>query len=158
MPFLLAAAVLVTSSPSPPSSPGLRRLFSQDIQKFFRSVRAPHDETQASGVIHSWHQMHPKTPSVKGVDPDTPSDSEIPSLTQPVAQPVAQSVQKPKKKRQSKVFKAAVAAAVVSVGNRGVGNLRLIGLVGLGPASRGFTCSLLDRLLSSFNLPTKCPI
>ncbi len=37
-----------------------------------------------------------------------------------------------------------VSATVISnVGNRGVGNLRLIGLVGLGPASRVFTCSLL---------------
>ncbi len=35
--------------------------------------------------------------------------------------------------------------------NRGVGNLRLIRLIGLGPASRVFTCSLLDRLLYSFN-------
>jgi len=32
-----------------------------------------------------------------------------------------------------------------------------IGLIGLGPASRVFTCSLLDRLLPSFNLPTKMP-
>ena len=39
------------------------------------------------------------------------------------------------------------APSVYLVGNRGVGNLRLIGLVGLGPASRVFTCSLLDRLL-----------
>jgi hypothetical protein len=45
----------------------------------------------------------------------------------------------------------------VSVGNRGDGNLRLIGLIGLGPASRVFTCSLLDRLISSFNLHTKMP-
>jgi hypothetical protein len=34
---------------------------------------------------------------------------------------------------------------LVSVGNRGVGNLRLIGLVGLGPASRVFTFHLLGR-------------
>ncbi len=46
----------------------------------------------------------------------------------------------------------------IFVGNRGDGHLRLIGLIGLGPASRVFTCSLLDRLLSSFNLPTKCLI
>jgi hypothetical protein len=32
-----------------------------------------------------------------------------------------------------------------------------IGLIGLGPASRVFTCSLLDRLLLSFNLHTKMP-
>ncbi len=38
---------------------------------------------------------------------------------------------------------------VVAVGNRGDGNLRLIGLIGLGPASRVFTCSLLDRLLTA---------
>ena len=40
-----------------------------------------------------------------------------------------------------------------TVGNRGDGNLRLIGLIGLGPASRVFTCSLLrvDRLLFSNN-------
>jgi len=35
-----------------------------------------------------------------------------------------------------------------SVGNRGVGNLRLIGLVGLGPASRVFTFHL-DSLLTT---------
>jgi len=44
-----------------------------------------------------------------------------------------------------------------SVGNRGDGNLRLIGLIGLGPASRVFTCSLLDRLLSSNNKNIKMP-
>jgi len=44
-----------------------------------------------------------------------------------------------------------------SVGNRGVGNLRLIGLVGLGPASRVFTCSLLDRLLTASTPYTKMP-
>jgi hypothetical protein len=43
------------------------------------------------------------------------------------------------------------------VGNRGVGNLRLIGLVGLGPASRVFTCSLLDRLLTASTPYTKMP-
>jgi hypothetical protein len=36
-----------------------------------------------------------------------------------------------------------------SVGNRGVSNLRLIGLVGLGPASRVFTFHLLDSLLTA---------
>ena len=43
---------------------------------------------------------------------------------------------------------------IPNVGNRGDGNLRLMGLIGLGPASGVFTCSLLDRrdrLLSSFN-------
>ncbi len=38
-----------------------------------------------------------------------------------------------------------------NVGNRGVGNLRLIGLVGLGPASRVFTFHLLDSLVPANN-------
>ncbi len=36
-----------------------------------------------------------------------------------------------------------------NVGNRGVGNLRFIGLVGLRPASRVFTFHLLDSLLTA---------
>ena len=87
------------------------------LRQFYRSVRAPHDETQAPGVIHRWYQLHPKTSSVKGVDPDTSSDSEISSLTSSVPpsvpRPVPQPVQKPKKKRESKAFKAAVAVAAV---------------------------------------------
>jgi len=45
-----------------------------------------------------------------------------------------------------------------SVGNRGVGNLRLIGLVGLGPASRVFTFHLLDSLLTATTKIPICPI
>ncbi len=41
------------------------------------------------------------------------------------------------------------ACSLQSVGNRGVGNLRLIGLVELGPASRVFTFHLLDSLLTA---------
>jgi len=33
-----------------------------------------------------------------------------------------------------------------------------IGLIGLGPASRVFTCSLLDRLLTATTYIPKCPI
>jgi len=44
-----------------------------------------------------------------------------------------------------------------SVGNRGVGNLRLIGLVGLGPASRVFTFHLLDSLLTATTRMSICP-
>ncbi len=43
------------------------------------------------------------------------------------------------------------------VGNRGVGNLRLIGLVGLGPASRVFTFHLLDSLLTATTNISMCP-
>jgi len=42
-------------------------------------------------------------------------------------------------------------------GNRGVGNLRLIGLVGLGPASRVFTFHLLDSLLTATTNTAICP-
>jgi len=45
----------------------------------------------------------------------------------------------------------------VAVGNRGVGNLRLIGLVGLGPASRVFTFHLLDSLLTTTTNISICP-
>jgi len=38
---------------------------------------------------------------------------------------------------------------LVPVGNKGVGNLRLIGLVGLGPATRVSTFHLLDSLLTA---------
>ncbi len=76
-------------------------------------MRAPHDETQAPDVVHRWYQLHPKTSSVKGVDPGTSSDSEVsPSVPPSVPRPVPQPVQKPKKKRESKAFKAAVAVAV----------------------------------------------
>jgi len=86
----------------------------QKTQEFYRSVRAPHDETQAPDVVHRWYQLHPKTSSVKGVDPGTSSDSEVsPSVPPSVPRPVPQPVQKPKKKRESKAFKAAVAVAVV---------------------------------------------
>jgi len=44
------------------------------------------------------------------------------------------------------------------VGNRGVGNLRLIGLVGLGPASRVFTFHLLDSLRTATTKIPICPI
>ncbi len=44
-----------------------------------------------------------------------------------------------------------------SVGNRGVGNLRLIGLVGLGPASRVFTFHLLDSLRTTTPKISICP-
>jgi hypothetical protein len=54
----------------------------------------------------------------------------------------------------SKICRASVAE---NVGNRGVGNLHLIGLVGLGPASRVFTCSLLDRLLTATTSISICP-
>jgi len=55
-----AAAVIVTFSPSSSpssllSSERLRRSISSDdseTQKFYRSVRASHDETQTSDVIH----------------------------------------------------------------------------------------------------------
>ena len=40
------------------------------------------------------------------------------------------------------------------VGNRGDGNL---GLIGLGPASRVFTCSLLDSLLTATTKISTCP-
>jgi len=43
------------------------------------------------------------------------------------------------------------------VGNRGVGNLRLIGLVGLEPASRVFTFHLLDSLLTATTNISICP-
>ena len=43
------------------------------------------------------------------------------------------------------------------VGNRGVGNLRLTGLVGLGPASRVFTFHLLDSLLTATTNISICP-
>ncbi len=43
------------------------------------------------------------------------------------------------------------------VGNRGVGNLRFIGLVGLGPASRVFTFHLLDSLLTATPKISICP-
>ncbi len=46
---------------------------------------------------------------------------------------------------------------LVSVGNRGVGNLRLIGLVGLGPASRVFTFHLLGSLLTTTTNISICP-
>jgi hypothetical protein len=45
----------------------------------------------------------------------------------------------------------------VFVGNRGVGNLRFIGLVGLGPASRVFTFHLLDSLLTATTKISICP-
>ncbi len=44
-----------------------------------------------------------------------------------------------------------------SVGNRGVGNLRFIGLVGLGPAGRVFTFHLLDSLLTATTKISICP-
>jgi len=83
-----AAAVIVTPSPPPPSSspppfpPSGRSRLSispdgPETQEFFRSVRAPHDETQAPGVVHPWNQLHSKT--VIEVDPNTDSDSEAPS-------------------------------------------------------------------------------
>ncbi len=43
------------------------------------------------------------------------------------------------------------------VGNRGVGNLRFIGLVGLGPASRVSTFHLLDSLLTATTKISICP-
>ena len=88
----------------------------QKTQEFYRSVRAPHDETQAPDVVHRWYQLHPKTSSVKGVDPGTSSDSEVsPSVPPSVPRPVPQPVQKPKKKRESKAFKAVVVLVVVAV-------------------------------------------
>ncbi len=45
----------------------------------------------------------------------------------------------------------------LGVGNRGVGNLRLIGLVGLGPASRVFTFHLLDSLRTTTTKISICP-
>jgi hypothetical protein len=100
-----AAAVVIvissssssSSSSSLPSSERLRRSISSDgseTQKFFHSVQASHDETQSSDVIHSYYQMHSKTSSVKEIDLNISSDSEISSLTSSVSQ----SVQKSKKK------------------------------------------------------------
>ncbi len=108
-----AAAVIVTFSPSSSpssllSSERLRRSISSDdseTQKFYRSVRASHDETQTSDVIHRWYQSHSKTSSVKEIDSNTSS----------VSQSVSQSVQKSKKKRKSKAFKAVVALVVVVI-------------------------------------------
>ncbi len=118
-----AAAVIVTFSPSSSpssllSSERLRRSISSDdseTQKFYRSVRASHDETQTSDVIHRWYQSHSKTSSVKEIDSNTSSDSEISSLTSSVSRSVSQSVQKSKKKRKSKAFKAVVALVVVVI-------------------------------------------
>ncbi len=138
-----AAAVIVISSPSPPSSSPsppppfgrFPRSISSDgpeTQKFYRSVRASHDETQTPDVVHQWYQLHSKTSSVIEVDPDTWSDSEasssvsssVPSsvsssvsrsVSSSVSRPVPQSVQKSKKKRESKAFKAVVALVVAVV-------------------------------------------
>ncbi len=46
---------------------------------------------------------------------------------------------------------------VACVGNRGIGNLRFIGLVGLGAASRVSTFHLLDSLLKASTPYTKMP-
>ncbi len=115
-----AAAVIVTFSPSssPPSlfsSERFRRSISSDdseTQKFYRSVRASHDETQASDVVHWWYQLHSKTSSIIEVDSNTWSDSEASSS---VSRSVSQSVQKSKKKRESKAFKVVVALVIVVV-------------------------------------------
>ncbi len=123
-----AAVVIVTfspssSPPSPFSSERFRRSISSDdseTQKFYRSVRASHDETQASDVVHRWYQLHSKTSSVIEIDSNTWSDSEASSsvsssVPSSVSRPVSQSVQKSKKKRESKAFKAVVALVVVAV-------------------------------------------
>ncbi len=47
---------------------------------------------------------------------------------------------------------------LVHVGNKGVGNLRLIGLVGLGPATRVSTFHLIDSLLTATTNISICPI
>jgi hypothetical protein len=54
-------------------------------------------------------------------------------------------------------FKLTALTIPVPVGNRGVGNLRLIGLVGLGPASRVFIFHLLDSLLTATTNISICP-